>query len=229
MSNKPTPLIIAFIGAAGAGKDSAATALVNHQAFISIALADSLRREVVAAWQINEGMLTHRATKEWPIDALKVGMCGDMEFVSWCVERGHSLHEPRSARWVMQTWGDYKRRHQPDYYAAVAARWIMRNWGVGFRRFAVTDMRFPIEAQALHQIGALYAVEVVSHTHAHGAELQGDTCLHHNNHMQPLRETLGRLNVPVHTITNDGTLEGLADQVLALPCVPAGAERSEEC
>jgi hypothetical protein len=177
----------------------------------------------VAAWQISEGMLTHRPTKEWPIDALKVGMCGDMEFVSWCVERGHSLHEPRSARWVMQTWGDYKRRHRPDYYADICARWIMRNWGVGFRRFAVTDMRFPIEAQALAQIGSLHAVEIISHNR--GTELQGDTSKHHSNHLQPLRDMLNTLQVPMHTIVNDGTLEGLADQVLALPFVPAGAVR----
>ena len=60
-------LVVAFTGRTGAGKDSAAKALADVHNFQTIAFADALRREISAAWRIDERMLTHRPTKELPL------------------------------------------------------------------------------------------------------------------------------------------------------------------
>ena len=142
------PLLIALTGHAGAGKDTAASFLVSAAGYQAIAFADALRREVAAAWRIDHRMLTDRATKEWPVPALAAGNCGEPGFVAWCNDSGHSLTEPRSARWVMQNWGSWVRRRQPNHYAMIVAAWARRRVGFGWRRLVVTDLRYPNEEAA---------------------------------------------------------------------------------
>ena len=68
-------------------------------------LEDALRMEVAQAWRVDVRMLAHRPTKEWPLPALAIGMCGDPFFVTWAAGQELNLHEPRSPRWIMQRWG----------------------------------------------------------------------------------------------------------------------------
>ena len=132
--------LIALTGRAGAGKDSVAATLVRHLNYKTIAFADALRAEVAEAWRIDARMLTDPATKEWAIPALAVGNCCDTGFVQRYAAEG--LTEPRSPRWVMQRWGDYRRAADGDCYAKIVARWIRRNVGTGWTRLCVTDLRF---------------------------------------------------------------------------------------
>ncbi len=202
--------VIAFTGKPGAGKDSAAAVLVNHCRFRSIAFADALRREISASWRIDERMLTHRPTKELPLPALSVGMCGDPAFIIWCVDAGENLHAPRSPRWVLQQWATFQRRWRPSCYADIVARWIRREAGLGFQRFTVTDLRDPIELQALLSLGmslrVVYVHSQVTSTLAH------DTA----THISERHHIPGDLD-----LHNDDSLPALAEAVLQLPPVAA--------
>lgn len=142
--------LIALTGRAGAGKDSVAATLVRHRNYRTIAFADALREEIAAAWRIDARMLMDPATKEWDIPALALGMCGEPEFVKWRVHAfDDDLADPCSPRWVMQRWGDFKRRADPDHYARIVARWLGRQVGSGWTRLVVTDVRFANELQHL--------------------------------------------------------------------------------
>ncbi|SDI77455.1 hypothetical protein [Variovorax sp. OV700] len=200
--------VIAFTGKAGAGKDSAAAVLVNHRAFLSIAFGDALRREIAAAWRIDERMLSHRPTKELLIPALAVGMCGEPAFISWCFEGGESLHEPRSPRWAMQQWADFQRRFRPAHYAGIVTRWIGRQASLGFRRIAITDLRDPVEEAALRGLGVQVSVVRVHSPHA--VVLNGDTAQHSSERHKVSAD---------FDLQNDGSLEALRDNVLCLPPV----------
>lgn len=147
--NTRNPIVIALTGKPGVGKDTIADLLAPSHGFERIAFADALRREICEAWLIDLRVLTERATKEWPLPVLAIGMCRDVGFISWCHEQGESLANPRSPRWVMQNWGDYKRRFNPGHYADIVARWAFRQVGVSRSRMVVTDLRYPIELEAL--------------------------------------------------------------------------------
>lgn len=204
------PLVIALTGAAGAGKDSAATVLVNNLAFRTIAFADALRREICAAWRIDERMLTTRETKELPVPALAIGNCGEPGFTRWCYDAALSLHDPRSARWTMQQWGDYQRRYAPDHYAAIVAHWVEREASLGFRRFAVTDLRYPIELEALRRVAPSQSLHVVRIHRQQPGELAVDTATHNSERAAAA--------LPANfDLVNNGTLASLAADVLALP------------
>ncbi len=215
------PIVLALTGSAGAGKDSAATVLVNNLAFRTIAFADALRREICAAWRIDERMLTTRATKELPVPALAIGNCGEPGFTRWCYDAALSLHDPRSARWTMQQWGDYQRRYAPDHYAAIVAYWIEREASLGFRRFAVTDLRYPIELEALRRVTIGANLHVVRIHRQQPGELAGDTASHNSER--------AAATLPANfDLVNNDTLASLAEEVLALPPLrhlqPLGAD-----
>lgn len=202
--------VIAFTGKTGAGKDTAATALADGRGFLTIAFGDALRREICAAWRVDERMLTARPTKELPVPALAVGMCSEPGFVRWCFDAGESLHEPRSARWTMQQWATYQRRFDPSRYADIVARWIVRQFGLGFNRVAVTDLRDPVELATLQLLGvSLHVVRVHS---PRAVALTTDTARHSSErHVIPADFNL----------CNDASMKALAEAVFALPPVAA--------
>jgi len=202
--------VIAFTGKAGAGKDSAAAVLHNHCKFETVAFGDSLRREIAEAWHIDERMLTHRPTKELALPALAVGMCCEPTFIRWCFDAGECIRAPRSPRWAMQHWADFQRRYSPAHYAAPVVRWISRQAGAGFRRFAITDLRDPVELAALDALGLPLCVVRV---HSRDASVLREDTMRHSSE---------RHRLPAHfDIHNDGSLEALRDSVLALPPVVA--------
>lgn len=204
----PRITVIAFTGKTGAGKDTAAAVLHNHARFETIAFGDALRREIAAAWRIDERMLSHRPTKERSVTALAVGMCSEPAFVNWCYGAGESLHEPRSPRWAMQHWADFQRRFRPSYYADIVARWIGRQASVGFRRFAITDLRDPVELAALRALDAQLCVVRIHSPNA--TELSPDTA-HHSSERHQVDVDL--------ELQNDGRLEALHDSVMSLSAV----------
>ena len=181
--NTHHPIVIALTGKPGVGKDTIADLLAPAYGFERIAFADALRREICEAWRIDTRWLTERDTKEWPLPLLAVGMCADTSFVRWCMEQGESLTEPRSPRWTMQNWADYKRRLKPDHYAAIVARWIGRQIGVSRSRIVVTDLRHPVELDALQAYG-VYVLRVIRTT---STELQACTASHSSEQHSAIR------------------------------------------
>jgi hypothetical protein len=167
-------LLLGFTGRAGAGKDTCAQLLQAH-GFASIAFGDALRAEVAEAWRIDLRMLTERATKEWPIEALAVGRCTSAAFVraAWAAQHGTGdlesledaeafaawLAEPRSPRWVLQRWGtEYRRAEQLSYWVDIVARWVGRQREQALQAhrpalLCVTDVRFPNEAGVVRALG----------------------------------------------------------------------------
>ena len=139
--------------------------------------------------------------------------------MAWCNDSGHSLTEPRSARWVMQNWGSWVRRSAPNHYANIVLAWLQRQVGIGWRRLVVTDLRYPNEATALRALAPAFDVRLVRvHRPAQPgtAALAADTAAHDS-------ERIERLRVDAD-ITNEGTLPALAAQVLQL----AGVDHADE-
>ena len=199
------PLIIALTGYPDVGKDTVAEILAPRHGFRRVAFADALRSEITEAWRIDRRMLTQRSTKEVPLPALAAGMCNEPGFLHWCVDSGESLTEPRSARWVLQTWATYQRRFHPDYYARAVARKIDWHIGAGWTRIVVSDLRDPIEEATLRGIGA----KVVRVHRPDAKPLEGTTAAHSS-------ELHHRIQADAD-IVNDGSLAALAEA--ALLCV----------
>jgi len=218
MSNHTTApgMLLGFTGRAGSGKDTCAELLQAH-GFLSIAFGDALRAEVAEAWRIDMRMLTERATKEWPIEALAVNRCTDAGFVraAWVAQGGPGelddldaaeayaawLAEPRSPRWVLQRWGtEYRRAEQPSYWVDIVARWVGRQREQALQAhrpalLCVSDVRFPNEAGVLRALGG-HVVQV------HRPELPpmaDDTAQHDSEQTLPA-------SAVVH---NDGDLDHL--------------------
>lgn len=158
----PSCTLIALTGPAAAGKDSAADYLVAHARFSKLAFADSLRAEVAQAFDLVErpAILTNRATKEQPHDALALRHCASFCFIGALAMAQHAtvnsewLDAPRSPRQILQWWGtEYRRAEDPQYWVkALAGRLAARRDG-GQERFVITDCRFANELTYVHAMG----------------------------------------------------------------------------
>jgi hypothetical protein len=178
-----TPVIVGLVGRAGSGKDSVATALARF-GFCSLAFADALRIEISQAWRMDQRMLTDRVLKERPLPALAIGMCTQPEFMRWALSQDLDLHQPRSARWLMQQWGtDFRRAQNPDYWVRVVEQLARRKIGTGWRRIVITDVRMTNEVDLVHRLGgALVRVHrpdlppMPADTAGHDSEAHGGIC-----------------------------------------------------
>ena len=175
-------IIIALCGLAGAGKDTVADTLVTHAGFSKIAFADALRLEVAGAFNLGDQLciLTDRATKEEPTNALRLSRCNAIKFVF----RMHDLASreqpdfdydewaatPRSPRWIMQQWGTEYRRHQEgNYWTNRVAMRILSAETTANNRWVITDCRFANEALAIRRIGGeLWQVQRQNHASVEG-------------------------------------------------------------
>jgi hypothetical protein len=193
--------LIGLTGRPGSGKDSCAQALAAH-GFQAIAFADALRQEVAAAWRVDLRMLTDRATKETALPALAIGRCGERCFVEWAVFHGHSLHEPRSPRWVLQRWGtEFRRGQTPDYWVRQVEGWVAQRPGPSAAGVVITDVRMPNEAALVRQLGGhLLRVhrpdlppmppDTAGHDSEAHAALQVDGVIHNDGSLAALGEEM---------------------------------------
>lgn len=201
----PRLYLLGLNGAPGSGKDSCAEALRRH-GYQSIAFADALRAEIAQAWRIDQRMLSDRATKEWPLPALAIGMCSDPAFIQWAAHCGHSLHEPRSARWLMQRWGtDYRRGRDATYWTSLVDRWVRSRVGLGCNHLVVTDVRFADEAALVRGLGGRI-VRVHRPDQPPLTQMAADTEGHSS-------EASARLIEPAEVIHNDAGLDALPGEV----------------
>jgi hypothetical protein len=151
--------IIGLTGAKGAGKDTAAAALVEQLGFRRIAFADALYLEVADAFGVTVPHLANRDTKETPLPELAIDRCADRLFIealrATAVDCGVPLDMdcPRSPRWILQRWGtEYRRQycHDDAYWLDQVQRVIDTNPA---RDFVVTDVRYLNEAQFIRRAG----------------------------------------------------------------------------
>lgn len=165
--------VIGLLGRPGAGKDTAAQALIDS-GWIRLAFAVPLYREVSEAFDVSTDFLGNRDTKETPLKQLALGYCSDGKFVkvalaklTKCSRLRHAaltywatgacvpgvsrrriksiLKVALSPRKVMQLWGtEYKRKLVSDDYWIEQVREAIRAQPT--KNFIITDVRFPKEA-----------------------------------------------------------------------------------
>lgn len=137
--HEPDPLIVAFTGRAGSGKDTAAAHLVHHYGFIRVGFADSLKQMIEAhlvARGIDYAYLYDPDKKNLPIPNLGV-----------------------SAREYMQRLGAMHRQMQPDWWVHALRDELGLSTDPAERapvhdRIVISDLRFPNEAAWLLSEGA---------------------------------------------------------------------------
>lgn len=197
------PSLIGLTGAVGAGKDSAA-AVLQRAGWRGMAFADALRIEVAEAWGVDIRTFTIRATKDMPLPSLRAGWCMHKQFLAWLTYQGGSLHDPRSPRWVMQTWGTFRRSADPAYWVTQVEHWITYQRRTGHPRMVVTDVRLPIEAHMLRRLGACLvrvhrpglpplAADTAGHESERHDALAVDADLHNDGDLQHLDAEVARV------------------------------------
>lgn len=138
-------MLIGLTGAAGAGKDSVAAILCAAQ-WRSAAFADALRLEISEAFAIDQRLLTDRRHKESTTPQLSAGMASNADWLRWAAVNGYSLIQPRSPRWVMQSWGSFRRQNTADYWVQHVTYWAQFQRHYQPRDLVITDVRYPNEA-----------------------------------------------------------------------------------
>lgn len=219
-------MLIGLTGHAGAGKDTAADILCAC-GWQRAAFADALRLEIASWWSIDVRTLTERQHKDAVSERLCVGQGANRDWMQWAVEvRGHAIMAPRSPRWLMQQWGDFRRATDPLYWVRPVQHWIRHERSQAMRRGAeadlvVTDVRLPNEAQALRAMGGR-----IVRVHRPGlTALPADTAGHVSEGHTALQADAD--------VVNDGALldlpAELARAIAALEAADAGdAEAQEE-
>ncbi|MBO1012287.1 hypothetical protein IPU70_01905 [Achromobacter sp. SD115] len=150
-------LVVGLAGHAGAGKDTCADILVSAHSFARLAFADALRAELAAAFGVDLRLFTERSAKERPTHELALHRCSDRAFVELIrsLPLGLTLDRALSPRWAMRLWGTEYRRNQSgkDYWILRAHEALESLHRDGWRRIAITDVRFANEAALVHSIG----------------------------------------------------------------------------
>lgn len=193
--------LIGLTGHAGCGKDSCAAALAAA-GWQSVAFADALRVEVAAAFRIDIRELTERASKELPRKSLAVGNAENASWLRFAAMHGHSLIEPRSPRWTLQRWGEFRRTGDPLHWVRHVVGWVKHERSRGAPGLVVTDVRFPNEALAMRGLDG-HVVRV--HRAGHSPQLAADTATHESERHEQIRVDAD--------IRNDGSLAQLSAEV----------------
>lgn len=191
--------LIGLAGASGCGKDTVAKFLCDTHEFRQIALAEPIRKGIAEMFGIPHEYLTDRALKEQPLDQL----CG------------------KSPRYAMQTLGTEWGRNQLclDVWLKVAQRVIDYQQKMSaannlyLNGIVISDIRFEGEAKWLRD--------------------QGGTIWHINRPNNPYATFTGHLSeVPIliaenePTITNDGDIDQLHDQIARLMTISEESENA---
>jgi hypothetical protein len=194
---------LGLVGRAGAGKDSSAEALSTMEGFTCIAFAEPLRAEIARSFGIDSRMLSTRHTKELPATALTIGRSDDARFIRLMAELGHSITAPRSPRQITRWWGTEYRRNMDGeaYWTLRMHERIEALHAQGHRRIAITDVRFPNEAEFVRELGGQLwrirrrAADSVRAAHSSESQIEQISC--------------------DREIHNERSLDHLAEQVLA--------------
>lgn len=212
------PGLIGLTGKVGAGKDTAA-AVLQRAGWRGMAFADALRIEAAEAWGVDIRTFTARVTKDTPLAPLRAGWCMNKQFLAWLVYRGGSLQDARSPRWVMQTWGTFRRAAEPGYWVRQVEHWIRYQRSTGHPRLVITDVRLPVEAAMLRRMGgALVRVHrpdlpplepsTAGHESEHHTTLQADADLHNDGDLQHLAAEVARVLQALSATTTTTTTAG---------------------
>lgn len=225
--------VLGLLGTRGAGKDSAAKALLDF-GWKRIAFGDAIYVEVAEAFGVSVEFLQNRGTKETPLPQLALRHCKDVAFVR--VMQGIAVPDSlpmhpllRAVLWLIMPLTMYEERqavramlHQPR-----SPREILQFWGTEYRRrlcgddywlrqvttvldadpagnYVVTDVRDPNEAVLITERYQGQLIRIVRPVLETAAAVANDATLQHPT------ETVMRTYPVHHTIINQEGLEGLA-------------------
>lgn len=146
--------LVGLSGCAGAGKDTAAAALIT-QGYTTMAVADAVRREVAWAFCCDETYFSDPRCKNKPAHHLATCKAFNYDFYAWAKAKGFDMNAPRSPRWLMQQWGDWRRQANPGYWLMLAHQRLANLLTQGHRRVVVTDLRTAGEAAWMQCLGGL--------------------------------------------------------------------------
>lgn len=140
-------------GKAGSGKDHCVSVLTRYlesqgKTIFQTAFADHLKQQCCNVTGIPLHMWHMPSEiKQKDNSALRVVSCSDKFFQSWCVDNKHSVDVPRSMRWWMQHYSDYKKeKHNKYYYIEYALDNIVEQVEISNPDFViVTDARYATE------------------------------------------------------------------------------------
>lgn len=149
--------LVGLAGHAGAGKDTCADILASAHSFARLAFADAVRAELATAFGVDLRLFTDRTLKESPTPELALRRCSDPTFVDLMLslDLGFTYDKAISPRIAMRRWGtDYRRNYYgQDYWLLRAHERVEALHTQGFRRIAITDVRFLNEAALVRALG----------------------------------------------------------------------------
>lgn len=166
--------IIGLHGERGAGKDTAAEALVTYAGFRRLSFADELRDQCFKLFKhvFDSGnpsvkdsgaadlFYYNSRDKDTPNSGLFVANTNNLKFMQWfrhkctCANFDEELFRPRTARWFMQNYADFlKEENGKNYFVdrvkARIAETVDKVGPFGRNNFVVTDVRYEHEALAV--------------------------------------------------------------------------------
>lgn len=146
-------ITIGLTGLPGVGKDTIAKWLVENHGFVSIGFADALKLEAAKAFGVNKSLFNDREHKTTPHPYLCMAECTNIKFIIWFLKQSSELKVaydplmPRSPRFIMQAWGDFRRSENPHYWVGIVMSFIVtvpKSRGV-----CITDVRYSNEASEI--------------------------------------------------------------------------------
>lgn len=156
--------LVALLGKAGAGKNTAADYLSKLFNTKQIALADPLKRICKEVFDFSDQQLygpseyRNAPDKRYPRD-VRCPKCTNYGFFSdgtqcpTCLGKG-TVTEHLSPRWALQTLGsEWGRSCYKDIWIDYGIRSAAHAWDVERRPVIITDARFKNEAQKIHDAG----------------------------------------------------------------------------
>jgi len=206
-ANPRPAALLGLMGQPGAGKDTVG-AMLQASGWLCTSFAEAIRTEVAEHWRMDPRLLSEQHTKERPMPALAVRLCGDEAWCTWAAHQGHDGHTPRSPRWALQQWGSFRLQQQADYWIRHVRTWLL----VAAQQrpgqpCAITDVRYPAEAATLRTLGARL---VRVHRPRGTTRLAADTASH---------PTEQHLHMPADgDIVNNGSFYDLALDVQRVLC-----------
>jgi len=143
--------IIGLTGQAGSGKDPVSSLLVCRAGVYRLAFADHLKLEAMEAFDANALLFIDPTLKSVATDDLALRNCREAGYVSanWGLANLAAV-TPRS---IMQTWGDWRRSQDPDYFVTKLDARIDRAVQLGAKTLIITDVRFRNEAALIRRYG----------------------------------------------------------------------------
>ena len=196
--------IIGLTGRAGAGKDTVAEILENHQGYVRVAFADALRFEVAQSFGINMSMMIDRVKKEKISTDLQIAFSEDRAFIEHMRSLGLDVCTYRSPREILRLWGTEYRRQtcSETYWLDRMSETIDGLMRLGARRIAITDVRFMNEADFVktHQ-GKMWRVvrhssDVIQADHLSESEqnfIDADLAIDNNGSLSDLTAAVNKL------------------------------------